>query len=151
MRTGLRSSGKRLAQCSKVDTWNSVKTFVTFHHCLLCTQIVIRTKKQFPMQIDGEPWNQVPCTVWCKYSLRAKTFCYATLFLSDTNSLELILFNAHIMFRLNLANFQIEISHKNQVSMLLAPPPKSRSLFSFLNITRRKSDDDFLDDHKFCF
>ena len=48
-------------------------------------------------------------------------------------------------FRLNLANFQIEISHKNQVPMLLAPPPKSRSLFSFLNITRRKSDD-FLDD-----
>ena len=37
--------------------------------------------------------------------------------------------------------FQIEISHKNQVPMLLAPPPKSRSLFSFLQIPRRKSDD----------
>ena len=42
--------------------------------------------------------------------------------------------------------FQIEISHKNQVPMLLAPPPKSRSLFSFLQLPRRKSDD-FLDEN----
>ena len=47
--------------------------------------------------------------------------------------------------RIFIVLLQIEISHKNQVPMLLAPPPKSRSLFSFLNIARRKSDD-FLDD-----
>jgi len=82
VRTGLRSSGKRLAQCSHV---------------------IVKVKRRFPMQVDGEPWEQPPGT--------------------------------------------IEISHKNQVPMLVGPPPKSRSFFSFLTKDfRAKGDDNFEDD-----
>lgn len=97
VRTGLRASGRRLAQCSEVQ---------------------ITTKKTFPMQIDGEPWMQGPCTVIDTSLLLSGCGCTYTNS-NDGND--------------GRVYPQIKVTHKNQVPMLMAArPEKGKGFFSFL-------------------
>lgn len=94
VRTGLRASGRRLAQCSEV---------------------IIKTKKTFPMQIDGEPWMQMPSTVSSNCNVDSLSY------LNEAFSLSLSLL------------MQIKVTHKNQVPMLMAPrSEKGRGFFNML-------------------
>jgi diacylglycerol kinase (ATP) len=56
---GVRSSAKRLGQCSSV-----VIRYEVFNKIFSLSFVIQnRTRKSFPMQIDGEPWLQPPCTI----------------------------------------------------------------------------------------
>ena len=61
---GVRSSAKRLGQCSSVVI--RLKKIFIFIDLFMFLYFFInknRTRKSFPMQIDGEPWLQPPCTI----------------------------------------------------------------------------------------
>lgn len=109
VRTGLRASGRRLAQCSEV---------------------VITTKKTFPMQIDGEPWMQGACTVCFSYMLCSIIYTYRP---SPSYFICVVCPLRSIYKRIFCSLFlQIKLTHKNQVPMLMAPrPEKGKGFFSF--------------------
>ncbi|KAB1284030.1 Diacylglycerol kinase gamma [Camelus dromedarius] len=92
--TGLKSAGRRLAQCSSVS---------------------IRTNKLLPMQVDGEPWMQPPCT---KKNI------------DIDKSIDKV-------FAIAISKNRIKITHKNQAPMMMGPPQKS-SFFSLRKKSRSK-------------
>lgn len=65
VKAGLRASGRRLAQCSSVV----IRYKSEINWLSLNSLPLHRTRKRFPMQIDGEPWLQPPCTVSFGYFL----------------------------------------------------------------------------------
>ncbi|NWR79441.1 DGKB kinase, partial [Centropus unirufus] len=68
--TGLKSAGKRLAQCSSVTIRYPSPSWLGSpgargHACHPASPLFVpcRTSKLLPMQVDGEPWMQPSCTV----------------------------------------------------------------------------------------
>ncbi|XP_064349654.1 diacylglycerol kinase gamma isoform X4 [Camelus dromedarius] len=120
--TGLKSAGRRLAQCSSVS---------------------IRTNKLLPMQVDGEPWMQPPCT--CVWALRWPGE-YQGEFLLPLGvhvlrsgrrlTTKKCATNHYHQMVLNCTP-QIKITHKNQAPMMMGPPQKS-SFFSLRKKSRSK-------------
>lgn len=92
--------------------------------------LVFRTTKPLPMQIDGEPWMQPPCTVsvHCFLNIVSEFQCLymqIRFFLS-------FLYARFNKFVLSITFFlsQIHITHKNQANMLMGPQAKSTGFFN---------------------
>ncbi|CAB1436456.1 unnamed protein product [Pleuronectes platessa] len=111
--TGLKSAGRRLAQCSSVT---------------------IRTSKSLPMQIDGEPWMQTPCTLNNRHHHSPNTHDYNESCSSEYNLTKSatepqLRGDESSTPRSDGEKQSIEIVHKNQAPMLIGAP-QGRSFFS---------------------